>query len=166
MADVRDSEPELIGVSPAVIALFMTIVTLMVPLGFFTSNIIVLFDWYIGPGVYALFWAFGNSPYLGFSGFHFFSITFLKLAFTLGIFNLLYVVQIVRYYQGGVSRRSVILIGVISLVYPTLVALISTAISLPIIMVGIVWPIPAQFLVGLIFVLLLPGPEPEPTIIA
>jgi hypothetical protein len=162
MADVRASEPELVGVSPGVIAIFMTFLTLIVPLGFFTSNVIVLFDWYIGPGVYALFWAFGHTPgSWGIIPFHFFSPTFLKLAFTLGIFNILYVVQIVRYYQGKVSKNSVIMVGIISLAYPTVFALVSTAISLSLVMVGAVWPIPAQFLVGLIFIFMLPGPEPE-----
>jgi hypothetical protein len=166
MTDVRDSKPELVGVSPGVIAFFMTILTLIVPLGFFTSNIIVLFDWYIGPGVYALFWAFGHTPWSwGAIPFHFFSIRFLKFAFTLGIFNILYVVQIVRYYQGKASRRNVIIIGLISLIFPTLFAYASTAISLAPALVGFVIPIPAQFIAGLIFVLMLPGPEREETVI-
>jgi hypothetical protein len=162
MADVRPSEPVLVGVSPGVIAIFMTLLTLIVPLGFFTSNIIVLFDWYIGPGVYALFWAFGHTPWSwGAIPFHFFSLSFLKLAFTLGIFNIIYVVQIVRYYQGKVSKRNVIITGLISLIFPTLFAFISTAISLGPALIGFVLPIPAQFLAGLIFVQMLPGPESE-----
>jgi len=162
MADAKISEPELVGVRPGVIAFFMTIITLIAPLGFFTSNIIVLLDWYIGPGVFAVFWAYGSTPGgLSPTPFHVFSIPFLKMAFTLGIFNLFFLIQIIRYYQGKVSRRNVLLIGLISLVFPTLFAFVSTAIGLPLAIVGIVLPIPIQFIAGMIFMFKLPGPELE-----
>ena len=157
MADVRSSEPELVGVSPFVIAFFMTIVTLVVPLGFYTSWFF-LYDLIIGPGVYALFWAFGSSGF-GYSELYLFSFPYLPMAFTLSIFNLLYIVQMVRYYQGKTARNRVILTGVISLIFPELELLIISLFYYR----GFVWPIPVQFLVGLIFLFMIPGPEPEST---
>lgn len=155
MADIRAAEPELVGVSPAVIAFFMTIVTLIVPLGFYTSWFF-LYDLFIGPGTYALFWAFGNSTF-GLSRFHFFYFPYMQMAFTLSIFNLLYVAQMIRYYQGKITRNSVIQTGVISLIFPQLVILISSLFYYR----GLVWPIPAQFITGLIFLYMIPGPELE-----
>ena len=157
MADVRASEPELVGVSPTVIAFFMTIVTLIVPLGFYTSWF-SLYDLFIGPGTYALFWAIGSSTF-GLSRFHFFSFSYMQMAFTLSIFNLLYVAQMVRYYQGKITRDRVIQTGVISLMFPELVVLISSLFYYR----GLVWPIPAQFIAGLIFLYMIPGPEPKST---
>ena len=57
MSELEESQPELVGVNPTVIAFFMIIVTLFVPLGFYTSNVLVLLDWYIGPSMYGFFWA-------------------------------------------------------------------------------------------------------------
>lgn len=160
MPDVRDSEPELIGVSPAVIAFFMTIVTLIVPLGLYTSWF-YLYDLIIGPGVYAFFWAFSWNIF-GYYQFYTMSFSYVMMAFTLSIFNLLYVAQIFRYYQGKTTRKMAILVGAISLIFPELLVEVSSIFYYN----GFVWPIPVQFLAGLIFMFRIPGPEPEPTIIA
>jgi hypothetical protein len=162
MADVRTSDPKLVGVSPTVIAFFMIIVTLFVPLGFYTSNLIVLLDWYIGPSFYGLFWAYGTTIfYEWYASFYLLSPSFMKLAFSLSIFNLLYIVQIVRYYQGKTSKRRALQIGVISLIFPELFAFLSSVLFLPIYSIGYVLPIPIQFIVGLIFLYKIPGPEIE-----
>ncbi|MFW9832766.1 MAG: hypothetical protein ACFFEK_02130 [Candidatus Thorarchaeota archaeon] len=162
MTDVKLSKPELVGVSPTVIAFFMIIVTLFVPLGFYTSNLIVLLDWYIGPSYYGLIWAYGTTIfYEWYTSFYLLSPSFMKLAFSLSIFNLLYIVQIVRYYQGKTSKRRVLQIGVISLIFPEIFAFLSSVLFLPIYMIGFVLPVPVQFIVGLIFLYKIPGPKLE-----
>lgn len=158
MSEVEDSEPEMVGVNPRVIAIFMIIVLLFVPLGYITREVVFFIGWFPGSGIYGLFWIFG----IGFliSGFHVFDLNYLTMTLTLSIFNLLFVAQIVRYYQGKTTKKSALGIGVISLIFPELLVLISAAgAALPLFLVGIVWPIPIQFIVGLIFLYKIPGPE-------
>ncbi|MFW9868376.1 MAG: hypothetical protein ACFFEL_02005 [Candidatus Thorarchaeota archaeon] len=157
MSEVEDSKPEMFGVNPRVIAFFMIIVSLFVPLGYITHDIIVLIEWYPGSGIYGLFWFFGS--YFFMSGFYLFDPLYLKLTVTLSIFNLLYVFQLVRYYQGKTTKKNVVVSGAISLIFPELFILVSTGLFLPLSMMGIVWPIPIQFLIGVFFLYKFPGPE-------
>ena len=138
--DTHSTEKELYGVDPGVIRLIMIIVTVFSPLGFIPE-----YSWMFGPynvfmGIYGLFWILLN-PFV-----------YLPLC----LFNILYVHQLVRYYQGRSSRDSVHLIGLLSIILPTAIILFVSG------MFGrfaILYPIPLQFLIGLVIMHRLEGPE-------
>lgn len=152
--------PDLVGVSPNLIAVLMALVTLIVPLGYIPPNSYPIpyigFDhiW----GAYGLIWALGSNYFLitGFLG----SIpALLEQTMTLGLFNMLLVLQIVRYYQGITSQRRVLVVGIASIAYPVLLSLITTLTFRPLTLMQIVWPIPIQFIIALILLYRIPGPE-------
>lgn len=158
LSEVEDSYPELFGVNPRVIAVLMTIITLIVPFGYGTIETVILFDWYAGAGFYGLFWYFGSVWTVPTSGFFLFNPHFLKLTVILSILNILYVFELVRYYQGERSKTRVIVVGLASLLFPDLLVRLSTVlVQWP--YFGIIWPIPIQFIVGIILIHKIPGPE-------
>jgi hypothetical protein len=139
--DEFSTEPELYGVSPGIIRLIMIIVTVFSPLGFIPLEYIGLFGFYsVMPGIYGLFWILVN-PFI-----------YLPLC----LLNVLYVHQLVRYYQARSSRDSVHLIGLLSIMLPTIIILYISG------MFGsfvILYPIPLQFLIGLVIMHRIEGPE-------
>ena len=139
--DRYSTEMELYGVSPGVIGLIMVIVTLFSPLGFIPMESIGMFGFYsVMPGIYGLFWIFVN-PFI-----------YLPLC----LLNMLYVHRLVRYYQARSSRDSVHLIGLLSILLPTLIILYIFGMFGTLV---IVYPIPLQFIIGLIIMHRVEGPE-------
>lgn len=129
--DEFSTEVELYGVSPGVIAVIMFVVSLIVPLGFIAT----------GPGmpiflIMALFYP----------------IIFLPLT----ILNILYVVWIVRYYQAKASKNSVLMLGLLSIILPTVFALYITGLFGEFM---VIYPIPIQFIAGLLILWRIEGPE-------
>jgi hypothetical protein len=164
LSEVEDSEPKLYGTSPRVIALLMTIVTFIVPFGYLPPGSRVFFGFFfitsdIGSGIYGLLWfiGFANDLGCGYFGFHVLKVGLMGLTVVLSIFNLLFARQIVRYYQGKSSQQRVLLIGAVSLIYPALLGLMP--VPIPLAMFGFVWPIPIQFIFGLILLRKIPGPD-------
>ncbi|NHI89494.1 MAG: hypothetical protein EAX87_08225 [Candidatus Thorarchaeota archaeon] len=159
LSDLKESEPELVGASPGVIAILMAIVTLIVPFGFL-HGIVFFADATLSSGMYGLLWSFGASEDLGlgYYGFHFFTPSLTVITIVLSIFNLLFAREVVRYYQGKTSKKWAVFMGAMSFIYPALFAFVS--LPLPVIaMWGIIWPIPIQFIFGLVLLQRVPGPE-------
>jgi len=135
--DAHSTEIELYGVDPGVIRLIMIIVTVLSPFGFFLGNYGIFGFYY---GIYGLFWILLN-PFV-----------YLPLC----LLNILYAHRLVRYFQATGSRDSVYLIGLLSVLLPTLIILYVSG------MFGsfvILYPIPLQFLIGLILLHRIEGPE-------
>lgn len=152
--------PDLLGVSPNLIAVLMALVTLIVPLGYVPVNSYPIpyigFDQILG--VYGLIWALG-SRFLLSTGFLGFIPAMLEQTMILGLFNILLILQLVRYYQGMTSQRRVLVVGIASIAYPVLLSLTTTLTFRPLAMMQIVWPIPIQFIIALILLCRVPGPE-------
>jgi len=129
--DPYSTEIELYGVSPGVIALIMFIVSLIFPLGFIATEIgIPIFL------IMVLFYPFIFLP--------------------LTILNILFVIWIVRYYQAKASKNSVLMLGLLSIILPTMFALYITGLFGQFM---VIYPIPIQFIVGLIILWRIEGPE-------
>ena len=139
--DTHSTEMELYGVNPGVIRLIMIVVTVFSPLGFIPLEHIGLFGIYsVMPGPYWIFNIIVNP------------FAYLPLC----LLNILYVRQLVRHYQGRSSSDSVHLIGLLSIILPTVIILYISG------MFGsfvILYPIPLQFLIGLVIMHRLEGPE-------
>jgi len=166
VTDDDNSEMELYGVSPWVIGFIMFIISLITPLGIVLSNgtLIALTAWYGAPFIYGLLWVFEWSYY---GDFYFSSIRFLDLSYMwmlipLSIFSILYIRQIIRYYFGRSSRDSAVMVGILSIIFPSLVWLLTSS-SLALLLgtygFALIIPIPIQFIAGLIFLRKFEGPE-------
>lgn len=163
VSEIEESGPELFGVNPRVITVFMILLTVIVPFGYLPpgSAIFCSFVSEMETGIYGLLWFFGFAIDFGYGygGFHVLRVGLTILAIVLSIFNILFAREIVRYYQGKTSQKQVVFIGVVSLIYPNLFTLI----PVPLYIFGIIWPIPIQFIAGLILLYKIPGPELLPT---
>ncbi len=139
--DKYSTEMELYGVSPGVIRLIMFLVTVFSPFGFFPGFERGIFGaYYLLPGIYGLFWIIFN-PFV-----------YLPLC----LLNILYAHQVVRYYQARSSKDSVYLLGTLSVLLPTVIILYFSS------MFGdfvILYPIPIQFIAGLLILWRIEGPE-------
>ncbi len=150
--------PEMYGVNPKLITQIMILVTLIVPFGYIPPGWNALL-WDPGViGVYGLLWFLGSGFEFN-RGLHFLQPGIIIPTLILSIFNFLFVLQIWKYYLRKTSLRRVLLIGIASLIYPTLLDFMSTVGFVPISMIGIIWPIPIQFIIGLILLYKIPGPE-------
>jgi hypothetical protein len=146
---------ELYGVSPTIIAYIMFIITIIVPFGYISGNfplpeMVYAFLWQIVFGGYRFHIYFLFSDFLGSS----WVFSILRLT----ILNWAYAYWIVRYYQAKSSRFTVVMIGFLSLLLPFFGSIFNF-----IIMGGphiqIVYPIPLQFIAGLIILRRVEGPE-------
>ncbi len=129
--DEYSTEMELYGVRPGVIAVIMFFTSLIFPFGFFADE--------IGMPI-ALIMILVNP------------IIFLPLT----LLNILYAICIVRYYQAKSSKNSVLILGLLSLILPTVIVLYLTGLFGEFV---IVYPVPIQFIVGLIIMWKIEGPE-------
>ena len=139
--DEFSTEAELYGVSPGIIRMIMVIVTAFAPFGFIPGLERGVFGvFYVLPGMYGLFWILVN-PFV-----------YLPMC----LLNILFAHRLVRYYQAKSSRDSVHLIGLLSVLLPTVIILYISG------MFGsfvILYPIPLQFLIGLVIMHKIEGPE-------
>jgi len=124
MVDEEDPDLELFGTSPSVIAFFMILISLIVPIGIILDNAAYIFGYgmfYTDFIIYGLIWSYTLK--IHYSSFTFFKFILSNIWFSipLTIFNVLYIRQIIRYYQGKCTRYSVIWVGLLSIVLPTLV---------------------------------------------
>lgn len=150
MSEEIDSDLELYGIGPRVIAIFMIMITLL-PLGIMPIGE----EFWI---MYTVFWVLVIHP-----PFIIFDITmfaFLWIVIPLYVFSILYIRQIVRFFYGKSSRDSALMCGLISILFPTLVGIGATILlGLPYSSSLIVYPIPIQFLAGLVFLYRFREPE-------
>jgi len=171
ISEETDSETDLYGVSPWLIGQLMFIVTILVPIGYvpMDNGIIVVTSWLFGPFLYGLLWVWflsSQSPFV-IPGFSLFNLQYMWILVPLSIFSILFLRQMVRYYQGKSSRDSVLVVGFLSFLFPSLVCLIQTLLvsliqiqsALDLSQFSIVIPIPIQFIIGLVILHKIEGPE-------
>ena len=158
----EDSDYELFGTSPGVIAFFMILISVLVPIGIVPTFPYLIFGVPVEANfvVYGLFWFWFPDINL-----YMMNVLLLITGVTfwytlpLNLFNYLYIVQIIRYYRGKCTRYSVIWVGLLSLVIPFLFSLVVTAFMIPGNVFTFIGPIPIQFIAGLVFLFKIEGPE-------
>ncbi|MGY5859137.1 MAG: hypothetical protein RTU63_07195 [Candidatus Thorarchaeota archaeon] len=157
MTGEEDPDLELYGTSPGVIAFFMILISLIVPIGVIPFNAWMLFGFGASDSlIYSLLWFYTPGLYIPYFAIPLFMLLNFWLTIPLTIFNIAYIRQIVQYYRGRCTRYSAIWVGMLSLTFPTLFSLVLTAPSFGTTFIG---PIPIQFIAGLIFLFKYPGPE-------
>jgi hypothetical protein len=124
------TEVELYGVSPGVIAFIMIVISVVFPVALIPLGPNFFFPVMI---LHAFIYPLPNLP--------------------LTVLNILFAYWVVRYYQAKSSKDSVIVLGMLSLMLPTLIGLSITGLSITI------YPVPIQFIVGLILLWKFDGPE-------
>ena len=149
--DEYSTEMELYGVSPTIIGMVMFAITMIVPFGFVSDWI--GFPWGViwFPMIYSLFWGFGHYR------FFIFSIQDITAFLPFTLLNWLYVYWIVRYYQAKRTGFAVIAVGLLSLFLPGAVTVLWS-----LLIVGhlvIIYPLPIQFILGLLILRRIEGPE-------
>ncbi|TFG31829.1 hypothetical protein EU528_05045, partial [Candidatus Thorarchaeota archaeon] len=163
MSGEEDSDLEIYGTSPGVIAFFMILISLIVPLGVLPMNAFIVLGGYFGMNsdllIYSLLWAYSPGFPLTIAIVPFFIIFNIWFTLPLTMFNIAYIWKIIRYYRGDCTRYSAIWVGMLSLTVPTVFALLTTGWLSPEGGLLIIGPIPIQFIVGLFFMYKIPGPE-------
>ncbi|MHA1135945.1 MAG: hypothetical protein ACTSSE_05605 [Candidatus Thorarchaeota archaeon] len=162
MTREEDSDLELYGTSPGVIAFFMILISLIVPLGVLPSHAFALLGlgtYGENPMIYSLIWVYIPDFYIPFTVIPSFILVNIWFTLPITIFNIVYVWKIIRYYRGNCSRYSVIWVGLLSITIPIVFTLATTGFLNPTSGVVIIGPIPHQFIAGLIFLFKIPGPE-------
>jgi len=139
-SDEYSTEMELYGVSPGIIAMIMFFVTIFSPFGLIPLNIGMFGFYLVQSGIYGLLWVFVN-PFI-----------YLSLC----LLNILYARWIVKYYQAKSSKYSAMLIGLFSILLPTAIVLYLSGLFGSFL---VIYPIPIQFIAGLIIMWRIEGPE-------
>ncbi|NHI89495.1 MAG: hypothetical protein EAX87_08230 [Candidatus Thorarchaeota archaeon] len=149
-SDEYSTEIELYGVSPAIISYIMLIITLIVPFGYISNHIqpelIYSFLWQIE------IWIYGFYP-------DFLSLGLMLSLLPLTALNWAYAYWIVRYYRAKSSRFTVIMIGFLTLILPFIGSIFYSTALIGGYYLQIVYPIPLQFIAGLIILRRIEGPE-------
>jgi hypothetical protein len=153
--DQFSTEMELYGVSPGVVAFFMILITATVPLGFIPESSILFPSM-----IYGLLWVytlnlpfgapFGNLPII------ILDPIWIYITLPLTILNVVYAIWVVRYYKAKTSRYNVAMVGLVSIILPPLLIIYFSG------MLGgfeLIYPIPIQFILGLIILWRVEGPE-------
>lgn len=159
MSEDIPSEMELYGVSPGTIAVIMIVVTIFLPLGGVNLvNPIQSMSGGMPPFIYSVLWGIfiGNISSLLYIFNPIYYLSTIWFTVPLCLFNILYVRQILRYFMGLSSRDSAIMVGLLSLIVPTIMSLYITQAGFPF---GLIIPIPIQFVIGLIFLYKFREPE-------
>ncbi len=159
--DDMDEDLEIYGVSPGVIAFFMILISLIVPMGIIPFNAWIILGGFHDSNflIYSLVWIFTPDFYLPFQFMPLFFLLNLWITLPLTIFNIAYIWKIIRYYRGQCTRYSVVWVGLISITIPTIFAMVTTGVLSGLSGFVFVGPIPIQFIAGLIFLYKIPGPE-------
>ncbi len=157
----EDSDYELYGTSPGVIAFFMILISLIVPMGIIPFNAFIVLGGYapVNFMMYSLIWIYIPEFWIPFSLMPLFFLFNIWFTLPLTIFNIAYIWKMIRYYRGQCTRYSVVWVGLLSITLPALIALATTSILSPTGGWLFVGPIPLQFIAGLIFLYKVPGPE-------
>jgi hypothetical protein len=153
-ADEYSTEMELYGVSPGVIAIIMFTISVFVPYGYLPEGLEMLGGFWGGSVTYSLLWVYQSRSYVSF-GLRIFPLD-LIFTFPLCALNLLYARWIVKYYQSKSTRYSAVTIGLLSLILPAaIIFYVGSFFGLYIVL----YPIPIQFILGLLILWRIKGPE-------
>ena len=165
MTEEEDPDLELLGTPPGVIAFFMILITLIVPLGVIPSNVFMLLFGGMMMGaipnytIYSILWVIVPGVPIQLTFNPLFMMANIWFTIPLTIFNIAYIWKMIRYYRGKCTRYSVFWVGLLSITIPTVLALVLTGFVSPSGGYAMIGPIPIQFIVGLIFLYKYPGPE-------
>ena len=165
MTSEEDSDLEIYGTRPGVMAFFMILISLIVPIGVLPTNAFAVLFGGIGMWteptymIYSLLWVYAPELPLALAMYPLFMVLNLWFTIPLTIFNIAYIWKIVRYYRGDCTRYSAVWVGMLSVTVTTVFALLTTGwlgATEGLVLIG---PIPLQFIAGLIFMYKIPGPE-------
>ncbi len=136
-------------------AIIMILMTLIPP---YTTFLLGFSEHRVYAAVYALLWAI-NPP--GAMGFQILNYSALSMGIPLGIFNIIFAIQVVRYAREKAGKMSTLLAGCLTLFLP----LTSLLVTLPFMIMNsyfiYIGPIPIQLITGLF--LMKTARKPEPT---
>jgi len=157
MSKELDSEMELYGVSPNAIVVIMIFITFFLPVG--GANLIPYGGVHGFSFIFSALWMI--LPSAGLSSLWLMMnpliwVATIWLTIPLCSLNLLYIRQLWRHYMGYCNKGSVLWIGLLSLMVPSIISLYVTYLGFP---VGLVLPIPIQFICGLVFLYKFREPE-------
>lgn len=149
-------ESDLIGINPWLIGEILFLIWFIIPLGFFPSEYYPNWDMQrITPFLYGLFWTW---HFLGFSiNTHWFDINFLSYTFPTVFLSFIYILVIITFYDARCSLRTTLSVGLASVLLPFL-PLFATN-NLFIEDGGYTGPLPILFILSLILLYRVPGPE-------
>lgn len=162
MSEEEEPDLELFGTSPGVIAFFMILITLIAPLGVIPFGGFIAFGGGYGSyefTIYSIIWSYSPGMFLDISMIPLFILANIWITLPFTLFNIAYVWKIIRYFRGNCTRFSVIWVGMLSLIFPTLFAIFSGGTIDPADGFVFIGSIPIQFIAGLIFMFKLEGPE-------
>jgi len=136
-------------------AIIMALVTLIPP---YTTFLLGFSEYRVYAAVYAILWAI-DPP--GAFGFQILTSEALSMGPILGIFNILFAIQVVRYTKEETGKMGTLIVGCLTLFLP----LTSLLVTLPFMIMNsyfvYIGPIPIQLIVGLF--LMKAARKPEPT---
>ncbi len=155
-----NSDSDLVGVRPWLMGQIMFFLMMVLPLGSIPIEYHV--DWWFpryAPRIYGVLWTFDLSPY----SYEFalntmwVDYSFFMLIFPTFILNVIFILALIQYYKGMIDRNITFLVGVLSVLTPVVVTMLTTGIFLA----GgeYVGPLPFLFIVGLIMLYRVRGPE-------
>ena len=136
-------------------AIIMVLVTLIPP---YTTFLLGFGEHRVSVAIYALLWAINPPGAMGFQILNYWS---LSMGIPLGVLNILFAIQVVRYTKEEAGKMSTLLTGCLTLFLP----LTSLLVTLPFMIMNsyfvYIGPIPIQLLTGLF--LMKAARKPEPT---
>jgi hypothetical protein len=153
-ADEYSTEMELYGVSPGLIAIIMFMIGVLVPYGYLPRGLEMFGGYWSETVIYSLLWVYQSAPYIS-TGLRVFP---LDLIFTLPLcaLNILYARWIVKFYQSESTRYSTVVIGLLSLILPSAIIFYVSGLFGHYI---VLYPIPIQFILGLLILWKIKEPE-------
>ncbi len=154
--DEYSTEMELYGVSPIIIAYIMFAITLIIPLGYISRSTVFMFTFFSGPRIYSFLWEIVISSFSHRLWIVLVSLEKILQMLPLTLLPWLFAYWFVRYYQGKSSRFAVLMIGFLSILFPFMGTLVSSGLAGEI---DLIYPIPLQFIIGLIILKRIEGPE-------
>ncbi|MGY5879279.1 MAG: hypothetical protein RTV31_03465 [Candidatus Thorarchaeota archaeon] len=147
MTKAEDSDLELYGTRPGVIAFFMILISVIVALGILPMSIFFV-SMIIAGGIEPMF----IDDYLSFAYWP-------AVLVPLNICNIAYIRKMIHYYRGDCTRDFVIWVGLLSITLPTIFAIVLISMFTPAQSVLAISPIYLPFIFGIILMYKKPGPE-------
>lgn len=129
---------------------------LILPLGLFPSLEYVTWSWQqLIPVLYGLFWTWDFQKIS--LNTHWLNAEFLTYVFPTIVFDIILILAVIGFYEGIISSRNTILIGISSTLVPLSTSIVTNSLFMQ--NGAYVGPLPFMFLFSLILLYKVPGPE-------
>jgi len=115
-------------------------------------------DHHVSISVYALLWVIYPSE-AGVPGLQVLNYYALYSGLSLGFFNIIFAIQVIRFIRGESSKNKTLLAGALSLFIPIIAILAAWPAMISARVFAYIGPIPIQFVIGLLLIHLLPPEE-------